>query len=138
MSNLVKEGTVISNTKGKLQVSVPRNEACGACAAKGSCGQKGETIIEVFSHDDINVGDKVILESKSKDITKYSIYVYILPVFMMILGAVLPNIFLKDSAIDLNLLTLLSIAIFLLISFLIVKNIDRNMKDNTVLKVRKA
>lgn len=138
MSNLVKEGTVISNTKGKLQVSVPRNEACGACAAKGSCGQKGETIIEVFSHDDINIGDKVILESKSKDITKYSIYVYILPVFMMILGAVLPNIFLKDSAIDLNLLTLLSIAIFLLISFLIVKNIDRNMKDNTVLKVRKA
>lgn len=138
MSNLVKEGTVISNTKGKLQVSVPRNEACGACAAKGSCGQKGETIIEVFSHDDINVGDKVILESKSKDITKYSIYVYILPVFMMILGAILPNIFLKDSAIDLNLLTLLSIAIFLLISFLIVKNIDRNMKDNTVLKVRKA
>lgn len=138
MSNLVKEGTVLSNTKGKLQVSVPRNEACGACAAKGSCGQKGETIIEVFSHDDINVGDKVILESKSKDITKYSIYVYILPVFMMILGAVLPNVFLKDSAIDLNLLTLLSIAIFLLISFLIVKNIDRNMKDNTVLKVRKA
>lgn len=138
MSNLVKEGTVLSNTKGKLQISVPRNEACGACAAKGSCGQKGETIIEVFSHDDINVGDKVLLESKSKDITKYSIYVYILPVFMMILGAVLPNIFLKDSAIDLNLLTLLSIAIFLLISFLIVKNIDRNMKDNTVLKVRKA
>lgn len=138
MSNLVKEGTVISNTKGKLQVSVPRNEACGACAAKGSCGQKGETIIEVFSHDDINVGDKVLLESKSKDITKYSIYVYILPVFMMILGAVLPNIFLKDSAIDLNLLTLLSITIFLLISFIIVKNIDRNMKDNTVLKVRKA
>lgn len=138
MSNLVKEGTVISNTKGKLQVSVPRNEACGACAAKGSCGQKGETIIEVFSHDDINVGDKVLLESKSKDITKYSIYVYILPVFMMILGAVLPNIFLKDSAIDLNLLTLLSIAIFLLISFIIVKNIDRNIKDNTVLKVRKA
>lgn len=138
MSNLVKEGTVLSNTKGKLQISVPRNEACGACAAKGSCGQKGETIIEVFSHDDINVGDKVLLESKSKDITKYSIYVYILPVFMMILGAVLPNIFLKDSALDLDLLTLLSIAIFLLISFLIVKNIDRNMKDNTVLKVRKA
>lgn len=138
MSNLVKEGTVLSNTNGKLQVSVPRNEACGACAAKGSCGQKGETIIEVFSHEDINVGDKVLLESKSKDITKYSIYVYILPVFMMIIGAVLPNIFLKDSAIDLNLLTLISIAIFLLISFLIVKNIDRNMKDDTVLKVRKA
>ena len=100
-------------------------------------GQKSETIIEIFSADDIKKGDRILLESKSSDITKYSMYVYILPVVLMILGALLPNLLLKDKGLDLNLLTLLSIVIFMALSFFIVKGIDRKIKDNNVMKVRK-
>lgn len=137
MATMIKEGTVLENKNGNLTVSIPRNEACGACAAKGSCGQKAETIIEIFSADDIKKGDRILLESKSSDITKYSMYVYILPVVLMILGALLPNLLLKDKGLDLNLLTLFSIAIFMALSFFIVKAIDRKIKDNNVMKVRK-
>ena len=137
MATMIKEGTVLENKNGNLTVSIPRNEACGACAAKGSCGQKAETIIEIFSADDIKKGDRILLESKSSDITKYSIYVYILPVVLMILGALLPNLLLKDKGLDLNLLTLFSIVIFMALSFFIVKGIDRKIKDNNVMKVRK-
>lgn len=137
MATMIKEGTVLENKNGNLTVSIPRNEACGSCAAKGSCGQKAETIIEIFSADDIKKGDRILLESKSSDITKYSIYVYILPVVLMILGALLPNLLLKDKGLDLNLLTLFSIVIFMALSFFIVKGIDRKIKDNNVMKVRK-
>ena len=64
-------------------------------------------------------------------------YVYILPVVLMILGALLPNLLLKDKGLDLNLLTLLSIVIFMALSFFIIKGIDRKIKDNNVMKVRK-
>lgn len=137
MTTMIKEGTVLENNNGNLTVSIARNEACGSCAAKGSCGQKSETIIEIFSADDIKKGDRILLESKSSDITKYSMYVYILPVVLIILGALLPNLLLKDKGLDLNLLTLFSIVIFMALSFFIVKGIDRKIKDNNVMKVRK-
>ena len=137
MAMMIKEGTVLENNNGKLKVSVARNEACGACAAKGSCGQKEETIIEIFSADDIKKGDKIILETNSSDITKYSMYVYILPVIMIIIGALLPKLLLKGTGMDLNLLTLISIVLFMTLSFIIVKTIDNKIKNDNVMKVRK-
>ncbi|MBM0045738.1 SoxR reducing system RseC family protein [Anaerococcus sp. mt242] len=137
MTTMIKEGTVLENKNGHLTVSVARNEACGACAAKGSCGQKEDTLIELFSSDDIKVGDKVILETRSSDITKYSMYVYVLPVVMIVIGAILPNLFLKNTGYDINLLTLLSIIIFFAISFIIIKGIDKNLANNSVMKVRR-
>lgn len=137
MAIMIKEGTVLANNNGKLTVSVARSEACGACASKESCGQKEESIIEVYSADDLKKGDKVLLETNSSDVTKYSIYVYILPVAMMIIGALVPNLFLKNSGIDLNLITLISVILFMLLSFVIVKHIDSNLKNDNVMKVRK-
>lgn len=137
MTTMIKEGTVLENKNGHLTVSVARNEACGSCAAKGSCGQKEDTIIELFSSDDIKVGDKVVLETRSSDITKYSMYVYVLPVVMIVIGAILPNLFLKNTGYDINLLTLLSIIIFFSISFIIIKGIDKNLANNSVMKVRR-
>ncbi|RGB76531.1 sigma E positive regulator RseC/MucC [Anaerococcus nagyae] len=137
MAMMIKQGIVLDNNNGKLIISVGRSEACGACAAKESCGQKDETIIEAYSTDDINTGDKVILESRSQDITKYSIYVYVLPVALIVIGAVLPNLLFKNSGLDINLLTLISILMFFAISFVIVKKIDNKLKDNNVMKVRK-
>ncbi|WP_394018217.1 SoxR reducing system RseC family protein [Anaerococcus cruorum] len=137
MTTMIKQGTVLENKNGHLTVSVARNEACGSCAAKGSCGQKEETIIELFSPDDIKVGDKVMLETRSSDITKYSMYVYVLPVVMMVVGAIIPNLFLKNSGYDINLLTLISIIVFFAISFMIIKGIDKKLANDNVMKVRK-
>lgn len=137
MPMMIKEGTVIDNNNGKLTVSVAKSEACGACAAKESCGQKQESIIEVYSSDDIKKGDTILLETNSSDVTKYSIYVYILPVAMMVVGALLPNLLFKNTSMDLNLITLISVILFMLISFVIVKKIDSSLKNNNVMKVRK-
>lgn len=138
MTMMIKTGTVVSNDNGNLLIKVAKQEACGACAVKDSCGQKEDTMINVRSSEDIKPGDTVIVQSNSADVTKYSLYVYILPVVMMIIGAVIPNVFLKNTSMDINTLTLLFIGVFLVISFGIIKAIEGKVQDQNIVKVRKA
>lgn len=138
MTMMIKMGTVVENNNGNLVVKVGRQEACGSCAIKDSCGQKEDTFINVQSSEDISKGDRVLVQSDSSDITKYSIYVYILPVVMMVVGAIIPNVFMKNASMDINTLTLLFVGAFLLVSLMIVKALDGRIKDQNVVKVRKV
>ena len=137
MALMIKQGQVLENNNGHLQVMIERMEACWSCAIKESCSQSEETIVELYSTDDLKKGDKVILTSDSKDITKFSMLVYVFPVIMMVIGAAIPQLFLQNSNLDINLLSLLFVLGFLAISFAIVKGVDKKIKDETVMKVRK-
>lgn len=138
MALMTKQGIVLSNDNGNVKVMIQRNEACGSCASKDSCTQKQDTIVEVYSTEDISTGDRIVLTTNSSDITKFSLYVYVLPVLMMILGAAVPNILLKNTTYDMNLLTLISSIIFLLISYLIAKGLDKKVRGQNVMRVRKV
>lgn len=137
MALMIKQGQVLENNNGHLQVMIERMEACGSCASKDSCAQRQETIIEIFSTDDIEKGDRVLLTSDSKDITKFSLLVYLFPVIMMVLGAAIPQVFMKNTNMDINLLTLLFVLGFLAISFALVRRVDKKINRETVMKVRK-
>ncbi|MDO5047394.1 MAG: SoxR reducing system RseC family protein [Anaerococcus sp.] len=137
MDKVVKEGLVLDNNKGQLTVQIYRNGACGSCSANGSCAESKMTEITLFSYEDIKKGDRVIIEGDQSEVTKLTLKVYVLPVVMMLLGAILPNILLKDSSMDLNLLTLISVVVFLAISLLIVKGFDKDVKRRNIMKVRK-
>ncbi len=138
MDTVRKEGIVIDNNKGNLKVQIFRNGACGACAAKGSCAEKKTTEIELFSHEDLKKGDRVIIEGSSSEVSKLTATVYIVPVAMMLVGALIPNIFLKNTTMDINLLTLLSVVIFFAISTIFIKKLDKNVKNKNMMRVRKA
>ncbi|WP_306484771.1 SoxR reducing system RseC family protein [Anaerococcus sp.] len=138
MDTVRKEGIVIDNNKGNLKVQIFRNGACGACAAKGSCAEKKTTEIELFSYEDLKKGDRVIIEGSSSEVSKLTATVYIVPVAMMLVGALIPNIFLKNTTMDINLLTLLSVVIFFAISMIFIKKLDKNVKDKNIMRVRKA
>lgn len=138
MDTVRKEGIVLENDKGNLTVQIFRNGACGACAAKGSCAEKKTTEIQVFSYEDIKKGDKVIIEGSSNEVTKLTAVVYIFPVIMMLIGAIIPNVFLKNTRLDLNLLTLIFVVIFLVISIYFIKKLDKKVKDKNLMRVRKA
>lgn len=138
MDTVRKEGIVIDNNKGNLKVQIFRNGACGACAAKGSCAEKKTTEIELFSHEDLKKGDRVIIEGSSSEVSKLTATVYIVPVAMMLVGALIPNIFLKNTTMDINLLTLLSVVIFFAISMIFIKKLDKNVKNKNIMRVRKA
>lgn len=138
MDTVRKEGIVIDNNKGNLKVQIFRNGACGACAAKGSCAEKKTTEIELFSYEDLKKGDRVIIEGSSSEVSKLTATVYIVPVVMMLIGALIPNIFLKNASMDINLLTLISVAIFFAISIIFMKKLDKKVKNKNMMRVRKV
>ena len=137
MDKVTKEGIVLDNNKGHLTVQIFRNGACGSCSASGSCAESKTTEIELFTHENIKKGDRVMIEGSSNDVTKLTAVVYIFPVVMILIGAILPNVFLKNTGIDINLLTLISVLVFLLISLIFVKGLDSKVKDRNIMKVRK-
>lgn len=134
---MTKEGLVLENNRGNLKIKVDRNSACGACAASGSCAERKTTIVEIFSAENIDKGDRVVLESDSDKINKISAMVYIIPVILVMLGALAPSYLLKNTGYDTNLLSLVAVVIMLGISVLFIKTLDRNSNKEQLMKVRK-
>lgn len=135
---MTKEGLVLENSNGNLKIKVDRNSACGSCAASASCAERKTTIIEVFSADNINKGDKVILESDADEISKISALVYIIPAILVMLGAILPSMLLKNTGYDTNLISLGSVILMLALSILYIKRLDKGSKKEKLIKVRKV
>lgn len=135
---MTKEGLVLENNNGNLKIKVDRNSACGSCAASASCSERKTTIIEVFSADNINKGDKVILESDADEISRISALVYIIPAILVMLGAILPSMLLKNTGYDTNLISLGSVILILALSILYIKKLDKGSKKEKLIKVRKV
>lgn len=135
---MTKEGLVLENNNGNLKIKVDRNSACGSCAASASCAERKTTIIEVFSADNINKGDKVILESDADEISRISALVYIIPAILVMLGAILPSMLLKNTGYDTNLISLGSVILMLALSILYIKRLDKGSKKEKFIKVRKV
>lgn len=134
---MTKEGLVLENNNGNLKIKVDRNSACGSCAASGSCAERKTTIVEIFSADNINEGDKVILESDADEINRISALVYVIPLILVMIGAVAPHYLLKNSGYDTNIISLVAVVVMLALSVLYIKNLDKNAKKEKLMKVKK-
>lgn len=134
---MTKEGLVLENNNGNLKIKVDRNSACGSCAANGSCAERKTTIVEIFSADNINEGDKVILESDADEINRISALVYVIPLILVMIGAVAPHYLLKNSGYDTNIISLVAVVVMLALSVLYIKNLDKNAKKEKLMKVKK-
>lgn len=134
---MTKEGLVLENNNGNLKIKVDRNTACGSCAASGSCAERKTTIVEIFSADNINEGDKVILESDADEINRISALVYVIPLILVMIGAVAPHYLLKNSGYDTNIISLVAVVVMLALSVLYIKNLDKNAKKEKLMKVKK-
>ena len=117
---------------------VDRNSACGACAASGSCAERKTTIVEIFSAENIDKGDKVVLESDADRVNKISAMVYIIPLILVMIGALAPSYLLKDSGYDINLISLGAVILMLGLSVLFIKSLEKNSKKDQLMRVRKV
>ena len=78
---------------GKVQISVVRKTACGHdCEECAGCGVSGAAIY-MTARCDISVkpGDKVLVESSSKELIGIAALVYMIPVVCFFLGYFLPG-----------------------------------------------
>lgn len=137
MKTISKKGFVVENNNGQVKVMVQRDSGCGSCSTCGGCEIK-PSFITTFTTENINPGDQVYLDSDSNQISNLTKFIYAFPVAMMILGALLPNFLFKNSNYDLNLLTLIFVIIFLLLSFIVIRIFDRKYADKKLVRLRKA
>lgn len=135
MENITrKKGLVVDIIHNKLKVLVYRDSGCGSCSTCGGCEIK-PTFINVYNANlDIKKGDQVYLETNTNHLYKAGFILYIFPLFMLVLGAIIPSILIKDSSIDINILTLISAFLFLILSIFILKIIDKRGKNHIDIK----
>ncbi len=86
---LEESAQVISVAGNRAKVTMVRSEACGDCAAKDMCHSTPENTMEmeVDNPAGAHPGDRVVISLTSSDLLKASALTYMLPAFVMVVGA---------------------------------------------------
>lgn len=85
----MKEKGEVIEIKGNIaKVRFMRTSACGKCNACGFKKNQNEVVIETENTLNAQVHDKVEMEIASGSILKASVYAYIFPLAMLVLGLV--------------------------------------------------
>ncbi|MCI5840183.1 MAG: SoxR reducing system RseC family protein [Peptoniphilaceae bacterium] len=137
MSIIKKTGIVVSNVNGNVRIMLQKDSGCGSCSTCGGCDIK-PVFFTTEDYPDLKVGDKVVLESENRKIVFSTWKMYVMPVIMILIGAVIPNVFLAGKGFDMNVLTFLSVLIFLAISLLILNKIDKKFNSNEIIKIKEC
>ena len=95
---MIEEQAVVVSCEGDYaEVETQRKSTCGDCSASGACGTaavaqmfgKRKTLLKVANPIDAQPGDRVVLGIEDSMVTRASFVSYMLPVFALILTAIL-------------------------------------------------
>ena len=128
-----EEGIVKKITGNTASVLVQRSEMCCGCASQNACNTLGggkDMLADAINDIDAKEGDRVILNINSGSALKLTFIVYMLPVIMLVVGAMTGIKLGKDMSFDPELLAvLLGLGAFIL-SFLGIIIFGRRQKNN--------
>lgn len=116
------EAIVVSVCGDEAIVKISKSSACGHdCASCKACSNPSYEI-SVINKIGAKAGDKVLIETKTSKVLFASFLLYILPVFLLIIGAII----LEENPIG-----LWNVFVFILLSFvwlLIIKLTNKKLK----------
>lgn len=123
-----------------IELEVRRVSACGGggCSSCSSSCEVAPHNIVLPNKLNAKVGDFVEVKGEVKNILKYAFIVYMIPFASIILGIVLGNLYFKSKGYSAyEIYSFLSGIVFLIISYFIIKLIDRKIskKDETVISI---
>ena len=124
------EAVVINVCGSKATVRISKSSACGHnCASCNACSNPGYDI-SVINNIAADIGDKVLIESKTSRVLFASFILYILPVFLLVAGAVISE---ENHA---GLLSILVFPLLAFVWFLIIKLTNKKLKiKNEIVKI---
>lgn len=122
---------LVKNLVGdKAVLEIQRSGACGSCNACGSAESKAH-IVTLKNTVNAKVGDKVELEGQSKNLFKYTLIVYLIPLVFLVAGIALGHIYFKSQGNpNYELLSFGIGLVFLGIAGIVVKFIDGKISKN--------
>lgn len=123
-------GYVRNIDKNKVQVEIKRISSCGGgCNSCGGSCDAPSIVVSMENTVDAKIGDYVEINAKSKNIIKYALVVYMIPFFLLIVGIILGmGLFQSKNIANYETYGLLVGLVFLVLSFFIVKRIDKNIE----------
>jgi len=125
-----KEATVVEITEEKIVLEICAHEACGSCAAKGMCGQDGQSQQKrIELHNDgvpRNVGDKVTLVISSSMGLKGAFFAYFLPVVVVLSGIIVMQQYGIGDFVS-GIVALAILALYFLLLWIFKDKIEKNI-----------
>jgi sigma-E factor negative regulatory protein RseC len=89
---ITEVGIVTSTTPASAWIKTIRAGACESCSSKNTCGTTGdqkELIVEVKNTLHVTTGDQVVIGLETKPILLLTFFLYVFPIIMLILGALI-------------------------------------------------
>jgi sigma-E factor negative regulatory protein RseC len=121
-----EQGLVERIKKNSALIKVVKSSVCNHCTSKDSCSvPEKNMVIEVKNSLNAKVGDLVEVSVPEGTFITLSLMVYIFPVAALMAGAFLGNYISTLLDTDPSLTAIITGAIFLFFSFIILKLIDR-------------
>ncbi len=123
--------TVVETKGNKAWVKIVRHSACSKCEKK--CGlneshEQDELVVEIENKAGWEEGQQVVLKMQERSMVFASLIVYLLPMLAMIIGYFVGNWFaVKWGFQSTEVVGIIGTITFLLLSFLVIKIIDRLM-----------
>jgi len=103
MRSISQIGIVRRIEGGQAEIEIARGTSCGEKCSSCKIGCSGTGIIvKVDNYVNAEVGDKVNIESKSSNLVYSAIFVYLIPVIMMVLGMVYGSTLMQKVFSDIN------------------------------------
>lgn len=128
-----KEAIVISITEDMAWVETRPESACGTCESRGGCADR---VIQkpfqakVFNPLDARVGDRVMLAVDSGSLLLGSLLVYIAPLLLMLVFALISNSIMDALGIVSPVPTIIVTLAGLFCGLWIVRQINKNLKSD--------
>ena len=128
-----ERATIIALENDFAWVEGERQSSCGSCAASKGCGtatlQKvmgnKRTRLKAINQAGAQIGDKVVIGLQEQALLKGSLYAYILPLFMLLAGALLFELVFVSEG-----MTILGGLGGLMLGFVILQRVSRRVAND--------
>ena len=87
-----EQGIVIKTDSSAAWVKTIKTGNCAGCTARGSChslGNSGEMEVKAINEAGAQAGDRIVLLFESSSLLKATFLLYVFPILLLIIGAVL-------------------------------------------------
>lgn len=137
MAIVRKKAMVVGKNDENIKLMFYKDQACSSCQSCSGCNMKPHFITVKKAEGDFEIGDNVFVVSNTSKLFKSTITLYLFPVLMLVLGAIVPRLFPVFKSQNMDLITLISIIIFFILSLVIIKIIDGLSASQSGLDIEK-
>ena len=136
---VTENGIVIDANASLAKIRATRSGACQSCSSKSSCGisdgnDNKEVIVTVNNTLNVQKGDYVVLGMKSSPFLIIAFLLYVFPIILMIIGALIGNEIALIMGQSSNLLSVLTGASFFVLSYIFIRMKSKSMSDKDAYK----